>query len=143
MHRSWVPLLVVDGKSRGQVSRKLVSTVDLVPAMCAMADVEIPFYCDGHNFLSDKEERKCCLTEYRNGFGTEDFSVYAAVGERYKLIRFDNGRYECSDLVRDPAELQNFAEDSAYAGVVRELTEALLTEIMRTSGTRFPQICGY
>lgn len=135
-----VPLLIVDHKNRGLRSGRLVSLVDILPAACHLAGVPIPFWTDGRNPYGE-EERDCCLTEYRNGYADQDFSVYALTTERYKLIRFDDGFYELTDLQEDSGECRNVAGDPAYARVMDGLRERLLTELMRTSTNRWPQIC--
>lgn len=139
-----VPLLIRDGGGRtgAGVSRELVSVIDLFPTICDLAGVEIPFYVDGISLLDPERKRETCLVEYRNGYGKADFTVYAAVTQRYKWIRYDDGFQELTDLEKDPGERWQEAENPAYAQTVREMADAMLSEILQTSCSRFPQICG-
>jgi arylsulfatase A-like enzyme len=52
---------------------------------------------------------------------------YGVRTRRYKLIRFYNDidQWELYDLEKDPHEMKNVAEDSAYADTVKELKAEL------------------
>lgn len=137
-----VPFIIVDHEKRGKVENRLVQTIDMMPTVCDLVGVPTPHYVDGISLKDETKVRKNCLVEYRNGYGKEDFSVYAMVNEKYKLIHYDNGEYELTDLGKDPEERCNVARAEAYSEIAWNMTSAMLNEIMRTSTNRFIQICG-
>ncbi|MEG2546315.1 MAG: sulfatase-like hydrolase/transferase, partial [Niameybacter sp.] len=136
------PFILVDQQSRGQVSEALVSTLDLMPTLCDAVEVPVPHYNDGVSLLDSSKQRRQCLVEYRNGFGDQDFCVYALINKNYKFIRYEDGTYELNDLEKDKEERQNVASQPEYQDVVQQMTNNLLSYLMQTSTNRFPQICG-
>ncbi|MEG0847909.1 MAG: DUF4976 domain-containing protein [Niameybacter sp.] len=94
----------------------------------------------GHSVVTGNYRQ--CLVEYRNGFGDQDFCVYALINKNYKFIRYEDGTYELNDLEKDKEERQNVASQSEYQDVVQQMTNNLLSYLMQTSTNRFPQICG-
>jgi choline-sulfatase len=100
----------------GKVDRRhLVSTgLDLIPTLCDFAAVEVPERLRGLSVRAlaegrDPERwRKCVVTENRIGrmvcTGQFKYSVYPAGQQREFLV----------DLVKDPGEMTNLADDPTY-----------------------------
>jgi arylsulfatase A-like enzyme len=69
------------------------------------------------------------------GWPSSSGSVAAKTTQRWHFIQTQNGEGELYDIQRDPDELFNLAEDSAYAAVAAEFRQALTRSL---SGTRLP-----
>lgn len=138
-----VPLLCVDHVHRGKVSERLVSLVDIAPAVCELLGISALPWADGQSFLSESFRRNSCLVEYRNGYRSlgQDFSVCAYVTETDKLIRYDDGFCEFTDLVENPDERENQAQEPACRQLVQRREGELLSALMGTVTNRFEQIC--
>lgn len=138
-----VPLILVDHQAKEIRSDQLISTVDIVPTLCDLLDVPHPYYIDGISLKNSEKKRDHCLIEYRTGTIGSDFAVYGLIDERYKLIRDEEGHCELTDLVQDPHEHTNLAQDEAHAGCLRHLNEKLLDELIKSGTKRYKQIAMY
>lgn len=137
-----VPLLLVDHCRRKAVSERLVSLVDIVPSVCDLLRTDTPPWVDGSSVYEEKEKRRGCLVEYRNGYREQgrDFTVCAFVTDTDKLIRYDDGSCEFTDFAADPEERENMAGRITYQERVKAREAELLSTLMRASGNRFEQI---
>lgn len=138
-----VPLLCVDHRRHGETDGRLVSLVDLAPAICGLLGIESMPWADGTDFLDEKNVRRHCLVEYRNGYRRQgrDFAACVLVTKGDKLVRYDDGSCEFTDLEADPKEKKNRALDPSYQERIREREGELLTELLRMQGNRYEQIC--
>lgn len=134
-----IPLILVNHKEKNKVEHRLVSSIDIMPTICELLDIPIPHYVDGQSFLR-QEERSKCLVEYRNGYGKEDFTVYALIEKDYKLIRWDDGSCELSNFKLDAGEREN--RSRAESEIALKMNQDMLSMLMQTSSNRFEQICG-
>ncbi|WP_236980905.1 sulfatase family protein [Membranihabitans maritimus] len=122
---------------RGYIDREsVVSAIDFLPTLCAMADVRVPgdLSIDGEDrsavLLGNRGSRmKPLFWEWRfNVFGRHlDKSPQLAMrdGKWKLLMNPDSSRMELYDLSTDPSELQNVA--SRHRSVVREMREQLFS----------------
>lgn len=141
-----VPLIIRIPGVKARVDEGLFSTVDMVPTLCELLDVELPGYVDGvsqkkHLYDPESIVRDWCMVEYRNGFGKMDRASRALITEQYKYVRYQNGERELTDLVQDPTEHCNVAELPGNASVCRRLDEMLLQAILNTENQYPQQIC--
>lgn len=131
------PLLI---KMPGTVPRtedSLISTVDIAPTLCELLGIDIPEYMDGISqagvLHGTKEKlRDACMVEYRNGYGAADVPSRVIITGRYKYAQYANGDYELTDLLSDPRELKNVADDPEYQLALSEMRRLLLMEILRS-----------
>lgn len=135
-----VPLLCVDHVHRGKED-KLVSLVDIAPAVCGLLGIEAPPWIDGRSFL-EEGQRESCLVEYRNGYRErgQDFSACVLVTQKDKLVFYEDGSCEFTDLERDPGERVSRAGDEAYRERIGERERQLLRELLSSSTNRYAQI---
>lgn len=125
-----IPLIIVPTAhdttlGHGRVDHRLVELRDVMPTLLDMAGIEIPETVEGISLIRDTE-RKYLYGECREGANATRMIRDA----RYKLIYYPTGnRLQLFDLVDDPYELHDVADDPAYARVRQELTEALIAEL--------------
>ena len=140
------------GFDGGKVSDELVSQVDLFPTICELAGIERPGWVRGRSLLA-AERNEAVFAEIT--FHAAYEPQRAVRTKRYKYIRrFDNGhegpvlaniddspskdlllahglaeravaQEELFDLVFDPGEAANLAQDPAHAEVLAELRARL------------------
>jgi arylsulfatase A-like enzyme len=107
----------------------LVSTgLDLMATCLAYAGVEQPAHCLGLSLRGPAEGGTVLPREHV--YAENQVSV-AVVGPRWKYVRYDHGagREQLYDLLEDPGEKQNFAEDQP--AVLEELRGVLDAEVAR------------
>lgn len=138
-----VPLICVDHAHRGITSERLVSLVDIAPAVCEMLGIDPMPWADGQSFLPGKERRESCLVEYRNGYRSlgRDFSLCAHVTESDKLIRYEDGFCEYTDFETDPEEKKNLAHNPDRREIVEKRERELLSALLCAGTNRWEQIC--
>lgn len=120
-----VPLLAVGERiPRGERKSRLISAVDLVPSILDHIGVARPASQVGRPFLGPAaaERVAAVLAQYGR-------RLYAVRTERWKLIQDDAGRFELYDLVTDPREESNVAEQygavrARLAGVIARFRES-------------------
>lgn len=140
------PLIIkIPGVAPG-ICHELISDADLVPTICELIDVPIPYYVNGishrDTLIAGKKGRRThCLVEYRNGYFEKDCNCKVLITKRYKYMRYENGEKELTDLLNDPCELANVCENPCYQEVERELAETLLMELLRTESKKPYQLC--
>lgn len=123
-----IPLLVrVPGMPAGQVSRTIVSNVDISPTLAELTGLHAPNKPDGASFVAD----------LRNPSQTRDTTVYSEynLGNRRAkyMIRRRDWKYnyythdiaELFNLREDPDEMHNLAALPKYKSKVEELKAAL------------------
>lgn len=137
-----IPLIVsCKGLITPGVSNELTSTVDMYPTLCELLGIAIPKSVDGISFATQMNEgkatRKRCLLEYRNGYGESDRACAVLIDKRFKLVVYQDGEFELTDLSKDPDEKQNLAYSPEYHEIAQELHRDLILELLKT-GNRFP-----
>lgn len=129
--------VVFYGKGVNQIKTDtLFSSIDFAPTVCELCGVKIPDYTDGKSFAdyinkANKSVRDCCIIEYRNGYGSADIYSNVIVTDKYKLVVYENGEMELTDLVKDPEERKNFVQDIDYKNIKNELFERLMIEKLK------------
>jgi len=120
--------------SAGQVVRELAANVDFAPTFLDYANVSIPERMQGMSMRPLFQGR--IPSDWRDAVYYHYFEYpavhsvkrhYGIRTERYKLIHFyyDIDAWELYDLKKDPLELHNLANVSAYAGLMKKLKQQL------------------
>jgi arylsulfatase A-like enzyme len=132
------PLLVVaPGVAGGRVSRRLVEYVDIYPTLCDLAGLPEPAHLQGRSLRPlladvDAEHKQAVFTRHGGG------DAVRTDRHRYMEMRSAGGRGQLRgvgmfDLVQDPEENQNVAEDPAYAET-RQRLKMLLDTVRAATG---------
>lgn len=139
----------------GKVCRTPVGGADLPPTFCRFAGIELPWTMHGHDlspllnnpqadwphttllpFTADKFGADCDVVPPPPGNRHKrGIPWYLMVAEgRYKYIRtLEAGEpEELYDLIEDPEELTNLAEQADHQATVRKLRAAAVAELKRT-----------
>jgi len=117
------------GVSRdGAKTRAPVTLTDLYPTLCELAGLPVPAQCDGLSLVPQLRDpaaprARPALTSYV--FRGDTAASHAAADSRHRLIRYADGFEELYDLLEDPHEFTNRAEDPVLAAVKARLAGAL------------------
>lgn len=125
-----VPLLVRGpGVAAGAVRSELVSLVDVLPTLCALAGVESDAAFDGASFVpllrgEPVVWRDAVIGEYQ---GKQRWSspIRMIRTATHTFTRYGTGECELYDLVADPDELRNLAGNPVHAAVESALAHRL------------------
>ena len=130
-----VPFLVrAPGRFRPRVdARNMVLNVDLAPTIFELAGLPIPRCIQGRSIVPLLQG---AAANWRDSFYYEYFEHpgphcvrknHGVRTDRWKLIEFweQPRELELYDLVRDPEETNNLANDPKHAGTVRELRDRM------------------
>lgn len=125
-----IPLILMGtkGDSRiraGQVDHRLVGLQDVMPTLLDLAGVEIPDTVDG---LSMAGQKKRDYLYGESGEGTD--AIRMVHDGQFKLIYYAAGnKRQLFNLESDPDELDDAAQDPAYAGKRSDLTDILIDNL--------------
>src|SRR4029453_4829022 len=62
----WTPLFVkLPGQSEGEVDDRPTETIDVLPTIADVLDVEIPWEVDGASVFEDREDRPARMVDWR------------------------------------------------------------------------------
>lgn len=120
---------------KGQKSDALCYLLDVFPTLCELADVTIPSSVEGKSLVPVVQDSK---QKIRNSlyFAYKNFQR-AVRHSHYKLIEYVvNGKRttQLFDLQADPWEMNNLADNPAYAEDLKRLRKALATAVERRDG---------
>jgi arylsulfatase A-like enzyme len=121
-----VPLIVryPGGERAGEVSRVLVSNVDMAPTLLTAAGAEVPDVMTGMDLRVDADERATVFAE-SEGAGTKG-KEYMVRTRSHKLLQCaDGGASQFFDLDVDPLEMDDRIDDPRYARQVADLRDSL------------------
>ena len=117
-----VPLVVRWDRhvTAGSTDRRLALNVDLAKTIAAATGTR--FTSDGHNLLGSYRRGGFVLEQPVGGLGRPPYCGFRRAG--WSFVQYATGERELYDLVNDPYELHNLADDNAYAGVEDQLLTA-------------------
>jgi len=133
-----VPLVVYDPRNLtgqgGRVETALALNIDLAPTMLDIAGVSIPPQMEGSSLVPLVHGQNI---PWRSDYLFEHLfpdpmirRSEGVIGGRYKYLRYidPNPNYEVLyDLVADPNETKNFAQDPAYQAILNQLRQRYAT----------------
>jgi arylsulfatase A-like enzyme len=121
-------------------SDALVSSIDLLPTLCELAEIKIPNGVDGKSLgplLEGKSPaeagwRQAMFGEY---YGKQSWRspIRMIRTDRWKFCRYTRYGEELYDLENDPAELHNLASEPEHAATKQRLATQLDTWIGETN----------
>jgi arylsulfatase A-like enzyme len=149
-----IPMIVRDPSrvadaSRGRIVDSFTETIDCMPTILDWLGLEVPRQCEGHSLLPfcrgetpsnwrqevhyEFDFRDIYYSHPETALGlTMDSASLAVVQDReYKYIHFAALPPLLFDLDEDPGQFVNRADDPAYAGIVRDYAQKLLSWRLR------------
>ncbi len=127
-----IPLLVrYPGRiEAGTVNEDFVLNIDFAPTLLDYAGIAVPTRMQGRSIrplLEGKLPADWRTSFYFQYYIIKNFSYYGIRTNRYKLIYFydEVNDWEFYDLEKDPRELNNAYNDSAYTGIIAQLKREL------------------
>jgi len=117
-----IPLIIVptanyDHLAHHQTDDRLTELMDIMPTLLDMAGIPIPDTVTGQS-LAGEDRRQYLFAEYQEGA----MATRMLRDERYKLIYYPAGNHcQLFDIIHDPNELNDLAEDSSVADVKERL----------------------
>ncbi|HEY6597815.1 MAG TPA: alkaline phosphatase family protein [Pseudomonadales bacterium] len=148
-----IPLIVRDPRAaadatRGRVVDAFTENVDIMPTLLDWLGIAVPSACDGRSlmpFLTDAHPPHAWREEAHWEFDFRDAAgastelgipLHACTlnvirGERYKYVHFAALPPLLFDLHEDPGELHDRARDPAYAPIVLDCAQRMLSWRMR------------
>jgi arylsulfatase A-like enzyme len=128
-----VPLFIhAPGFSQdGEQTQQPATLTDVYPTLCELAGLPVPQQCTGESLVPQLRDpqtpRRPAVTSYQ--FDNETAPSHAVADAQYRLIRYGNGFEELYDLVADPNEFTNRADDAGLAQVKSRLAKHLPAEV--------------
>ena len=135
-----VPLMLSwkEGIKPGYDDESLVSGLDILPTLCELCGISVPLTYEGESLqklMQGKTGKRCAALVVENSLsrlvimGDKKYMV-ATKKPLFELEKCADCTNKCdfvnpvreqvTDLSIDPGEMQNFASDPAYAGVIKE-----------------------
>lgn len=117
-----VPLLIrVPGKAAGEVTNRIVESIDLYPTLLDLAGLDAgELELDGRSLTPLLNDPK---SEWKHAAFISGGDSYGLVNWKYRFSLSKNRPPELYDLKEDPDEWNNLASDSAYADDVRQFSQ--------------------
>ncbi len=143
-----VPFLVYSPSlfSGGITVDRMVQNIDVAPTILSLAGLQKPDYMPGKSFV---QLLKGDTTAWRNKIFYEYYweydypmtpTIFGVRTDRYKYIRnwgvWDT--HELYDIIADPAEMHNLAQDTAYAKIEEGVANDLFDWLESTKGMQIP-----
>lgn len=148
-----IPLIIRDPRrsadgGRGKQIDAFTESVDLMPTILDWLGLAIPANCDGRslrpflegNAPADWRQEAHMELDFRTTPNLQGFDAESALGlapdacqlailrgRRWKYVHFAALPPLLFDIENDPDEMANFADDPAYAGVLLECAQKLLS----------------
>lgn len=124
-----VPMILMgrpcDGLGTGIVDTRLTGLADVMPTLLGMAGIATPQTCDGVSMIADAP-RAVLYGEY----GVDDSATRMIRDDRFKLIYYPTGNaLQLFDLIDDPTETVDLANDAAYQQTLDRLREELIARL--------------
>ena len=125
-----IPMLLMGVKGDKRVGhhredKRLVGWQDVMPTLLDLAGIDIPDTVEGVSMVGDEKR------DYFYGECDEGLRATRMIrDDRYKLIYYGVGNFSLLfDLEEDPNEMNNLADSSEHAEVLKDLKGKLVTEL--------------
>ncbi len=114
----------------GMRIERVVSTVDLAPTLCALADLDIPLSMQGRSLQpllnEDPAARHADEAFLANQkLGKNDYPARGVVSAGYKYVDYLRDDDLLFDLTRDPNERHNVLKEPQYGGIIEVFKKRL------------------
>lgn len=132
-----IPFILSDPGNNLQLNRntaadQVVEMRDIMPTLLDAAHIEIPSTVEGQSVIPlCKNHEETEWRDYLHGehhYGAESFHYITNGKEKYVWFSF-TGKEQFFDLVKDPQELHNLAQDPNYQNRMGILRERLIQEL--------------
>lgn len=126
------PLIIsAPGYEKDAKTDGIAELLDVYPTLIELAGLQPPKHLEGKSLVPllknpDAAGKKAAYTKWRNG---ESITT-----ERYTYTEWDKGQRMLFDLLNDPDENVNIADDPAYEDIVKQLKQMLKPEKTKTIG---------
>jgi N-acetylglucosamine-6-sulfatase len=143
-----VPLLVrcPDLFAGGQTVTKMVQNVDIAPTILEFAGLQKPDYMPGKSFI---QLLKSDTTKWRDKIFYEYYweydypmtpTIFGVRTDKFKYIRSWGvwDAHELYDIINDPNEIHNLAQDPKYAEIEKQMATDLFDWLEHTNGMQIP-----
>lgn len=130
-----VPLIIAvpGARTKGQISPRIVETLDLYPTLADYCGLDAPANLAGVSLrpLIEKPRRRwnrAALTQVRRGTRDNWFKGYSLRTERWRYTEWDGGSkgIELYDHQEDPREFKNLAQNPAHSRIIAQLKKQML-----------------
>jgi len=145
-----VPLLVRDPRNKGKrmASDVLISTIDIYPTLCGLAELPVPEHCVGQNLsgamrgetVESPETAFLMHIAKDNASGGRNHPAPIFRGVRTKRHTYavgEIGRWCLYDNQEDPYQQHNLADDPSRASLMSELDGEVI-RYLQESGDSYP-----
>ena len=125
-----IPMILLPNKGNaktgeGVVDDRIVGFQDVMPTLLDLCGIPVPETCDGISMVGDRRR-----SHIYGECGEDDHASRMIREDRFKLIYYPVGNhFQLFDLVEDPRELADLAQDPAHAGTRDRLTQRLVSEL--------------
>jgi arylsulfatase A-like enzyme len=125
-----VPMIIMGAEgdesvTPGSVDDRLVGMQDIMPTLLTMAGLPVPESCTGRSMITGKR-RESFYCEARE----DDGATRMVTDGRLKLIWYPAGNHvQLFDMLEDPAEIENLADNPDMAGERRRLEDILIDNL--------------
>ena len=135
-----VPLIIKIPGKKPAVCKSLVELLDLYPTLSNLCGLEIPKRIQGKDLTPIFEKP---TYEVRDAAFSVNGKGYLLREDRWAYISYDRGGEELFDMVKDPKQYTNLADDPAHARTrdrFRKKMEAKLAEVRTNDlGLKYPK----
>ena len=115
-----VPLIIKIPNSNGKVIESQVQSIDIMPTILDISGITTQYDIQGTSLIPLMRNKTKIINEYTYGYWHTMSSVRS---DKWKLIKYSNGKLELYDIKTDQEEQVNVAE--RYPNVVNEMKNKL------------------
>ena len=108
-----VPLIFAGpGVREKQQSGRPAELLDLYPTLCELCGLDVPGHLEGQSVVPQLLDANAPAN--RPAITTDNHDNHGLRTERWRYIRYADGSEELYDMVKDPHEFTNLADDARY-----------------------------